>query len=86
MDGDACHALALAEPSEAQKLVRDVLTVKRVGAWTDRDSSAVHHWLRRRPADCPVPPELIPTIFLRARAEGIHFDPVVLWPALRAFL
>ena len=86
MDGDPCHAPAIAASSEAQRLVRDTLTVKRIAGWCDLDTSAVHHWLRRRPADCPVPPEYVPIIFLGARAAGLAFDPVVLWPALRAFL
>ena len=52
----------------------------RIAYWTKRTESAVYKWLKRRPADAPIPPELLPAVKRGADAEEFPIDLKILWP------
>lgn len=76
-------AVGKTDPAKRSPAQAEVLRIgaTRIGYWTNRSESAVYQWLRRRPADCPIPPNLLPRVVSGAAEDGVDIDVALLWPA-----
>ncbi len=76
-----CHAEA--DPSVRQRakaLVLRGLGVKRVAGWCGIKVDTVYQLLGRGTNEHPLPLSYVAKIVAGAKADGIDFDPAVLWP------